>query len=102
MIIDEQGLTPVQAAPTREPSGNAENYLAAAEGYSEKNYNTIDGRIDTQSKLTPGDDTDSQPEKQGEQKSSVLEKLKKKQAGLRSPEEATKPLRTRSNHAELE
>ena len=67
MIAQEQGL---QAAP--------ENYLAAAEGYSEENYNQIDGRMDTQSKLTPGDDTKSQPEKQPNQKPSVLEKLKQK------------------------
>lgn len=67
MIAQEQGL---QAAP--------ENYLAAAEGYSEENYNQIDGRMDTQSKLTPGDDTESQPEKQPNQKPSVLEKLKQK------------------------
>lgn len=31
-------------------------YLAAAEGYPEENYNMIDSRIDTQSKLTPGND----------------------------------------------
>lgn len=36
MIVQEQGL---QATP--------ENYLAAAEGYSEENYNQIDGRMDT-------------------------------------------------------
>ena len=35
--------------------------------------------MDTQSKLTPGDDTESQPEKQPtNQKPSVLEKLKQK------------------------
>ena len=67
MIAQEQGL---QAAP--------ENYLAAAEGYSEENYNQIDGRMDIQSKLTPGDDTESKPEKQPNQKPSVLEKLKQK------------------------
>lgn len=80
MIMDEHGLTPDQAAPTREPSGNAENYLAAAEGYSEENYNMIDGRIDTQSKLTPGDDTESQPEHRNEKKPSALAKLKQNQA----------------------
>lgn len=67
MIAQEQGL---QTAP--------ENYLTSAEGYSEENYNKIDGRMDTQSKLTPGDDTESQPEKQPNQKPSVLEKLKQK------------------------
>lgn len=97
MIMDEQGLTPVQTVPLRDPSGNVENYLATAEGYAEENYNAIDGRIDTQSKLTPGDDTESQPEKQGEKKSSVLEKLKKKQEGLRSLEETVKSPRIRSD-----
>ena len=67
MIAQEQGL-----------HADLENYLAAAEGYSEENYNQIDGRMDTQSKLTPGDDTESQPEKQPNQKPSVLEKLKQK------------------------
>ena len=68
MIAQEQGLHAAR-----------ENYLAAAEGYSEENYNQIDGRMDTQSKLTPGDDTESQPEKQStNQKPSVLEKLKQK------------------------
>ena len=67
MIAQEQGLHAAR-----------ENYLAAAEGYSEENYNQIDGRMDTQSKLTPGDDTESQPEKQPNQKPSVLEKLKQK------------------------
>lgn len=78
MIMDEQGLSPIQPEPIREPSGNTENYLAAAEGYSEENYNTIDGRIDTQSKLTPGDDTENQPEQRRNEKSpSILAKLKK-------------------------
>ena len=67
MIAQEQGL-----------HADLENYLAAAEGYSEENYNQIDGRMDTQSKLTPGDDTESQPEKQPNQKPSVLEKLQQK------------------------
>ena len=76
MIAQEQGL---QAAP--------ENYLAAAEGYSEENYNQIDGRMDTQSKLTPGDDTESQPEKQPNQKPSVLEKLKQKKNAVKEQKE---------------
>ena len=53
MISEEQGLVLTQPV-----SANEANYLAAAEGYSEENYNMIDGRIDTQSKLTPGDDTE--------------------------------------------
>ena len=75
MIAEEQGL--ILAQPI---SANDANYLAAAEGYSEENYNLIDGRIDTQSKLTPGDDTESQPEQSKSKKPSVLEKLKEKQA----------------------
>ena len=77
MIDQEQGL---QAAP--------ENYLAAAEGYSEENYNQIDGRMDTQTKLTPGDDTESQPEKQPNQKPSVLEKLKQKKDAVEEQKKA--------------
>lgn len=66
-----------------------DNYLAAAEGYSEENYNMIDGRIDVQSKLTPGDDTEIQPEIKNEKRPSVLAKLKEKQASIpenRKPE----------------
>lgn len=77
MIAKEQGLVLTQ--PT---SANEANYLAAAEGYSEENYNMIDGRIDIQSKLTPGDDTESQPEQSNGKKPSVLEKLKEKQAEI--------------------
>lgn len=40
----------------------------------------IDGRIDVQSKLTPGDDAKSQPERSKDKRPSVLEKLKEKQA----------------------
>ena len=75
MIAEEQGLIPNPLA-----SVNEANYLAAAEGYSEENYNMIDGRIDTQCKLTPGDDTESQPEWRKDKRPSVLEKLKEKQA----------------------
>lgn len=76
MIAEEQGL--ILAPPT---TTNKANYLAAAEGYSEENYNKIDGRIiDTQSKLMPGDDTESQPERDKDKKPSVLEKLKEKQS----------------------
>lgn len=77
MIAEEQGLVPPQFV-----SVNEANYLAAAEGYSEENYNMIDGRIDTQSKLTPGDDTESQPERRKDKRPSVLEKLKGKQAEI--------------------
>lgn len=77
MIAEEQGL--VLAQPV---SANDANYLAAEEGYSEENYNMIDGRIDTQSKLTPGDDTESQPERSKDKRPSVLEKLKEKQAEI--------------------
>lgn len=77
MIAEEQGL--ILAPPT---TTNEANYLATVEGYSEENYNMIDGRIDTQSKLTPGDDTESQPEQSKSKRPSVLEKLKEKQAEI--------------------
>ena len=75
MIAEEQGL--VLSQPV---SANDANYLAAAEGYSEGNCNMIDGHIDTQSKLTHGDDTEYQPERCRDKRPSVLEKLKEKQA----------------------
>lgn len=75
MIAEEQGIVMTQSVSTKDA-----NYLATAEGYSEENYNIIDGRIDTQSKLTPGDDTESQPEQRTGKRLSVLEKLKEKQA----------------------
>lgn len=54
--------------PAAEPGNQLEtpaekNYLKAAEEYQEENYNCIDGNMFTQNKLTPGDDTLSQPEK---------------------------------------
>lgn len=67
MIAEEQGL--ILAQPV---SANDANYLAATEGYSEENYNMIDGRIDTQSKLTPGDDTESQLERRKNKRTTVL------------------------------
>ena len=52
------------AEPGNQPETPAEkNYLKAAEEYQEENYNCIDGNMFTQNKLTPGDDTLSQPEK---------------------------------------
>lgn len=39
----------------------------------------IGGRIDTQSKLTPDDDTEAQLERSRDKETSVLEKLKEKQ-----------------------
>lgn len=83
MITEEQGLVPSQSV-----SVNEANYLAAAEGYSEENYNMIDGRIDTQSKLTPGNDAESQPEQSKDKRPSVLEKLKEKQAEIPSMSKA--------------
>lgn len=84
LLAEEQGMILSQAAHTQEnntpvtlaadgsqllQTGNEpDNYLAAAEGYSEENYNMIDGRIDVQSKLTPGDDTETQPEVQKEKR----------------------------------
>lgn len=75
MIAEEQGLVPAQPVST-----SYANHLTAAEGYSEENYNMTDGRIDTQSKLIPGDDTEPQPEQSKGKRPSVLEKLKEKQA----------------------
>lgn len=78
------GITPdIEHMIFEEQIKNPENYLAAAEGNSEENYNNIDGRIDTQSKLTPGDDTESHPEQLPEKKPSILAKLKDKQSELR-------------------
>ncbi len=103
MIIEEQGLHQVQAASVQEVTAQQKqladtgsqllqtrtdspaNYLAAAEGFSEENYNNIDGRIDTQTKLTPGDDTESHPEYQEEKRPSVLAKLKQNQARIPEP-----------------
>ena len=52
------------ADPKIRPETQSEkNYLKAAEEYQEENYNNIDGRMSTQNKLTPGDDTLSRPEK---------------------------------------
>lgn len=48
MIAEEQELVLTQSVSTKDA-----NYLAAAEGYYEENYNMIDGRIDTQSKRHP-------------------------------------------------
>ena len=66
--------------PGQPVSANDANYLVAAEGYSEENYNLIDGRIDTQSKLTPSDNTKFQQERSKNKRPSVTEKLKEKQA----------------------
>lgn len=98
MIAAEQGIIQSQAAYTQEndtpvtlasdgkqlpqTGRDPDNYLAPAEGYSEENYNMIDGRIDVQSKLTPGDDTETQPEVKNEKRPSVLTKLKEKQASI--------------------
>jgi len=106
MIAEEQGIVLSQAAHTQEnnasvmldgagsqllQTGNEpDNYLAAAEGYSEENYNMIDGRIDVQSKLTPGDDTETQPEVKSEKRPSLLAKLKEKQAAIPEPYNADK------------
>lgn len=98
MIAAEQGIIQSQAVYTQEndtpvtlagdesqllqTNKDQDNYLSSAEGYSEENYNMIDGRIDVQSKLTPGDDTETQPEVKNEKRLSVLAKLKEKQASI--------------------
>ena len=77
------------AEPGNQPGTPAEkNYLKAAEEYQEENYNCIDGNMFTQNKLTPGDDTLSQPEKhpnrptEKEQRTSVIGRLKAAQEKL--------------------
>lgn len=75
MIAAEQGISQSLAASMQEQKQltdtgsqllqtgtGTDNYLAAAEGHSEENYNMIDGRMDVQSKLTPDDDTEIHPE----------------------------------------
>lgn len=97
MIAEEQGL--ILAPPT---TTNEDNYLATAEGYSEENYNMIDGRIDTQSKLTPGDDTESQPERSKDKRPSVLVKLKEKQAEVLTKSKADISLTCSGNDITLD
>ena len=90
MITEEQGLHSNKTADqdaalsnslTTTPTSPTErNYLKAAEEYQEENYNCIDGRMSTQNKLTPGNDTESHPE----QRPSVLGKLRDKQAQVSS------------------
>ena len=80
---------PAADLPPREKTPVEKNYLKAAEEYQEENYNCIDGRMSSQNKLTPGDDTLTQPEKLPEGKSatgrerpSVIGKLKAAQEKL--------------------
>ena len=73
------------------------NYLKAAEEYQEENYNCIDGNMFTQNKLTPGDDTLSQPEKLPNQtptkeRSSVISRLKAAQEKLAEKMDTPKTL----------
>ena len=85
------------AEPIRKPETPAEkNYLKAAEEYQEENYNCIDGRMSTQNKLTPGDDSLSQPEKipdgttSTRERPSVIGKLKAAQEKLAEKEDSPK------------
>ena len=104
MITEEQGLHSNKTADqdaalsnslTTTPTSPTErNYLKAAEEYQEENYNCIDGRMSTQNKLTPGDDTESHPE----QRPSVLGKLRDKQAQV-SSKDITPKLENNRNHA---
>ncbi|MBE5956701.1 MAG: DUF4316 domain-containing protein [Lachnospiraceae bacterium] len=118
MIIEEQGIVLSQAASTQEnnttvmladvgsqllQTGNEpDNYLAAAEGYSEENYNMIDGRIDVQSKLTPEDDTETQPEVKNEKRPSVLAKLKEKQASVTESNKTDPPVKKSKDNISLD
>lgn len=53
--------------------------------------------VNTQSKLTPGDDTESQPEQSKNKRPPVLEKLKEKQAVVLAKSKADTPLIRSSN-----
>lgn len=119
MTIEEQRLHQSQAASVQEVTAqqkqladtgsqllqtrtdSPENYLAAAEGFSEENYNNIDGRIDTQTKLTPGDDTESHPEHQEEKRPSVLAKLKQNQARVPEPAKPDSEIKKAKDNIEL-
>ena len=104
LITEEQGFlsdkTAIQTASLTNDSATApaspteRNYLKAAEEYQEENYNCIDGRMSTQNKLTPGNDTESHPE----QRPSVLGKLRDKQAQV-SSKDITPKLENNRNHA---
>ena len=79
------------------------NYLKAAEEYQEENYNCIDGNLFTQNKLTPGDDTLSQPEQipdratSAKDRSSVIRRLKAAQEKLAEKADAPKTPPNRSD-----
>ena len=98
-VMQEEGTQRRQAAEhiaeaaAAEPGKRTEilpekNYLKAAEEYQEENYNCIDGNLFTQNKLTPGDDTLSQPEQipdratSAKDRSSVIGRLKAAQEKL--------------------
>ena len=92
------------AEPIRKPETPAEkNYLKAAEEYQEENYNCIDGNMFTQNKLTPGDDTLSQPEQipdrtaSTKDRSSVIRRLKDAQEKLSEKSAAPKTPPNRSD-----
>ena len=84
------------AEPGNQPETPAEkNYLKAAEEYQEENYNCIDGIMFTQNKLTPGDDTLSQPEKipdksAEKERPSVIGRLKAAQEKLAEKTDTTR------------
>ena len=118
MITAEQNIVQSQATSTQENNTpvtlaadgsqllqtdkGSDNYLAAAEGYSEENYNMIDGRIDVQSKLTPGDDTETQPEVKNEKRPSVLAKLKEKQASIPESNQTATSIQKNKNDISLD
>ena len=97
IITSELTAENAAAKPIRKPETPAEkNYLKAAEEYQEENYNCIDGRMSTQNKLTPGDDSLSQPEKipdgttSTRERPSVIGKLKAAQEKLAEKEDSPK------------
>ena len=84
--VQEQEAVSGIAAQSQQNKCKPDNYLKNAEEYLEENYDCIDGRISTQSKLTPGDDTESHPEFSPEApRPSILTRLKEKQADVQPP-----------------
>ena len=93
MITEEQQLAPHLTNVMQEEETQRRQ---AAEEYQEENYNCIDGKLFTQNKLTPGDDTLSQPEQipdratSAKDRSSIIGRLKAAQEKLSEKSAAPK------------
>lgn len=93
MITEEQQLAPHLTNVMQEEETQRRQ---AAEEYQEENYNCIDGNLFTQNKLTPGDDTLSQPEQipdratSAKDRSSIIGRLKAAQEKLSEKSAAPK------------